>query len=59
MNTLWIKCMCGQNRLLVNKYKSLGYIVKVTSKKREWRDEAATYATKLPFAVSDGKVEKL
>lgn len=57
--TLFLKCLCGRNKTLAEKYKKEGFQVKVTSKNAEWRREAARYNVSLPFIVADEKVTKI
>lgn len=57
--TLYLKCLCGRNKALAYKYQQEGYKVKITSNNVDWRREAATYNTRPPFIVVDGRVTKL
>lgn len=55
----YIKCLCGQNKLLASNLKAQGYEVRVVNMNPTWRKEASGYKVKLPFTVVDGKVTAL
>ncbi len=57
--TLYVKCLCGNNREIVNKYKGLGYDIKVTNNNKIWRNEAMNYRVTLPFIVINGEAQNI
>lgn len=57
--TAYFRCSCGKNKLLIKRLKAEGYDVRVTNLNPEWKTEAASYRTRMPFKVTNGVVERL
>lgn len=55
----YFRCLCGANRQKAKLLSEQGYEVRVINQNPEWRKEALEYKTKLPFKVTNGKVEEL
>lgn len=53
----YFKCLCGQNKQKAKLLSEQGYEVRIINKNAKWRKEALGYKTKLPFKVTNGKVE--
>lgn len=55
----YLRCLCGANKAKAKQLRDDGYEVRVVNSNPEWRKEAFTYKTKLPFKVTNGKVEEI
>lgn len=55
----YLRCLCGVNRQKAKQLENDGYEVRVVNSNPEWRKEALAYMTKLPFKVTNGKVEEI
>lgn len=55
----YFRCLCGRNRQKAKQLEAEGYEIRVINKNPEWRAEAKEYIAKLPFKVTNGKVEEI
>lgn len=53
----YFKCLCGANRQKARVLSEAGYEIRVTNKNQQWRLEARNIGAKLPFKITNGKVE--
>lgn len=50
---LYIKCVCGANKLLAQKFAREGYEIRAINMNPIWRVAYKAYEMKLPFIVGD------
>lgn len=55
----YFKCLCGSNRQKTKQLQAEGYEIRLTNKSRVYRIEAQSYKARLPFKVTNGKVEEI
>lgn len=55
----YFKCLCGANKAKAHELSLSGYEIRVIRLNDEWRKEALSYGEKLPFKITNGKVERI
>lgn len=55
----YFKCLCGSNKQKADGLRQQGYEIRVVRSNAEWRSEALSYGERMPFKVTNGKVERI